>query len=99
MGQATSLLSLENVSLLGIAELWVMWVSEFAAERHVFVETPGYVEPCHSCGQRAESGGRHWGHVRDVPSAGKATRLVWRKREWRCRDCRTSWRETHPQIG
>ena len=28
----------------------------------------------------------------------KAARLVWYKREWRCRDCHRSWRERHPDI-
>jgi transposase len=87
------------VSLLGIAGLRVLDVREFVAERHVFVDTPRDVEPCRACGQRAESGGRAWTHVRDLPSAGKATRLVWIKREWRCRDCGRSWRETHPDIA
>ena len=31
--------------------------------------------------------------------AGKPTRLVWVKRIWRCHDCGTSWRETHPDIA
>ncbi len=98
MGQATSSLSPIEVSLLGIRGMQVVLVWEFAAERHVVVETPEKVEPCRECGQRAESGGRPTVQVRDLPAAGKATRLVWRKREWRCRDCGRSWRETHPEI-
>lgn len=37
------------------------------------------------------------GHqLRHLPSTtGKPTRVVWVKREWRCRTCRRSWRETH----
>lgn len=98
MGQATSFSPSGEVTLLGIAGLRVMWVWEFVAERHVFVETVPYLEPCRGCGQRAESGGRPTVCVRDLPSGGKATRLVWRKREWRCRDCGRSWRETHPEL-
>lgn len=98
MGEGTSFLSSSNVSLLGIAGLRVVWVWEFVDERHVVVETAASVEYCRECGQRAESGGRPSVQVRDLPVAGKATRLVWRKREWRCRDCRRSWRETHEQI-
>ena len=98
MSQATSFRSLGEVSLLGIVGLRVGLVWEFVDERHVVVETVPAVEHCRECGQRTESGGRPIVHVRDLPAAGKATRLVWRKREWRCRDCRRSWRETHPQM-
>jgi transposase-like protein len=99
MEKPTSLHVSKSVSLLGIPGLRVLDVWEFAAERHVFVDTPRYREVCRECGQWAESGGRPWVHIRDLPSAGKATRLVWIKREWRCRDCRRSWRETHPEIA
>ena len=40
--------------------------------------------------------------VRDVPIAGRAVRLVWRKRIWRCRDSGCgmgTWSETHPAIA
>lgn len=99
MGQATSLSrGSGEVSLLGIAGLRVLLVWEFAEERHVFVETTAAWAVCGECGQRAESGGRPRTSVRDLPVGVKATRLVWSKREWRCRDCRRSWREIHPQI-
>jgi transposase len=64
----------------------------------VLVDSPPGQEVCTGCGQRPESKGRATVHVRDLPSAGKATRLVWVKRIWRCGDCRVSWRERHPQI-
>lgn len=100
MGHATSSRpSSSEVSLLGIPGMRVLAVFEFADERHVYVATTVDRDWCRRCGQRAESGGRHVVQVRDLPAAGKATRLVWRKREWRCRDCRCSWRETHPAIG
>jgi transposase len=87
-----------SVSLLGIAGLRVLGVFEFADERHVFVETLRDFDGCRDCGQRAVSGGRHVIQVRDLPVGAKATRLIWHKREWRCRDCRRSWREVHPDI-
>ena len=77
----------------------VWWVQEFADERRVLVDTVPGIEPCRECGQRAESKGRATVEVRDLPSAGKPTRLVWVKRVWRCRDCGRSWRETHPDIA
>ena len=99
MGKATSSSSVSSsVSLLGIAGLRVLGVFEFVDERHVFVETVRDFDGCRECGQRAVSGGRHVTQVRDLPVGPKATRLVWHKREWRCRDCHRSWRERHPDI-
>ena len=88
-----------SVSLLGMAGLRVLEVFEFVDERHVFVETVRDHDACRECGQRAVSGGRHVTQVRDLPVGPKATRLVWHKREWRCRDCRRSWRERHPGVA
>lgn len=73
--------------LLGLARLRVLGCFEMFDERHVFVETIHRLEVCTECGQRAESGGRHVAQVRDLPVGAKATRLVWHKRERRCRDC------------
>jgi len=99
VGKATSSSSSSSsVSLLGIAGLRVLAVFEFFDERHVFVETVRDWDACGDCGQRAVSGGRHVIQVRDLPVGPKATRLVWHKREWRCRDCGRSWREQHPDI-
>jgi transposase len=100
VGQATSSASSSSsVSLLGIAGLRVLAVFEFVDERHVFMETIRDWDACRSCGQRAVSGGRHVTQVRDLPVGAKATRLVWHKREWRCRDCGRSWREQHADIA
>jgi transposase len=100
VGQATSSSSSSSsVSLLGIAGLRVLAAFEFVDERHVFVETVRDHDGCRECGQRAVSGGRHVSQVRDLPVGAMATRLVWHKREWRCRDCGRSWRETHPGIA
>lgn len=87
------------VTLLGIPELDVTMCWEFAGERRLFVQTrDGQRVYCRECGVRAESAGRSTVHVRDVASAGKATRLVWRKRIWRCHDCRRTWRESIAEI-
>ena len=96
---SSSTSSTATVDLLGIPGLRVWWCQEFADERRLLVDTPERVEPCRGCGQRAESKGRATVEVRDLPLAGKPTRLVWVKRIWRCRDCGTSWRETHPDIA
>ena len=96
---SSSTFSTSTVDLLGIPGLRVWWCQEFADERRLLVDTVPVVEPCRGCGQRAESKGRVTVEVRDLPSAGKPTRLVWVKRVWRCHDCGTSWRETHPGIA
>ena len=36
--------------------------------------------------------------VRDLPIAGRLTRLVWRKRRYRCTDCGRTFTETHEQL-
>ncbi len=88
----------QEVPLLGIAGLRVLGCFEMYDERHVFVETLRRLVVCRECGQGAESGGRHVVQVRDLPVGARATRLVWHKREWRCRDCGRSWRERHDDI-
>lgn len=100
MSKPMSLSSLSApVSLLGIPGLQVVAVWDFAAERHVVVQTrDGQRVFCRTCGVRAVSKGRHATSVRDLPSAGKATRLVWLKRLWRCRGCEVSWRELLVEI-
>jgi transposase len=99
VGQATSSSASSSVSLLGITGLRVLAVFEFVDERHVYIETARHRDACRECGQRAQSGGRHVTQVRDLPVGAKATRLIWHKREWRCRDCGRSWREQHPDIA
>jgi transposase len=36
--------------------------------------------------------------VRDLPTAGRRTHLVWRKRRYRCAGCGRSFTEAHPQL-
>jgi transposase len=36
--------------------------------------------------------------VRDLPLAGRATYLVWRKRRYRCRGCGRTFTESHPEL-
>ena len=50
----------------------------------VVVETPPSPMGCRDCGVLARARGRREVTLVDVPSAGRAVRLVWRKRTWRC---------------
>ena len=36
--------------------------------------------------------------VRDLPIAGRSTRLMWRKRRYRCGGCARTFTETHEQL-
>jgi transposase len=103
MVEATSLSSAlpagAAAPLVGLPALRVFEVFEFVDERWLLVATDAAVVPCRGCGQRAESKGRTTVHVRDLPVGAKATRLVWVKRIWRCRDCGRSWREQLDAIG
>ena len=50
----------------------------------VVVETPASPMGCRECGVLARARGRRDVALVDVPSAGRAVQLVWRKRTWRC---------------
>jgi transposase len=63
------------------------------------LESVGSSERCPRCGsedlvikERPRVG------VRDLPVAGRVTRLLWRKRRWRCRDCGRTHTEQHPAL-
>lgn len=68
----------------------------------VLVQTTASRVGCPDCGVLARSKGRRDVVVRDVPAFDQRTRLVWRKRRWRCPEplCGTgSWTETNPAIS
>lgn len=68
----------------------------------LLVETTSDRVGCPSCGVRAVGHGRRRVQVRDLPIAGRAVRLVWSKRIWRCPDehcARRTWSERHDAIA
>lgn len=72
-----------------------------AGERWLLVETTPDLVGCPTCGVRATGHGRSVIQVRDLRISGRAVRLVWRRRRWRCRDrdCPTkTFTEDHPQM-
>lgn len=75
-----------GTALLGMDGFVVLSHTEEAGEIWMLVETTASVVGCQSCGARATGHGRQELHVRDVPIAGRAVRLVWRRRRWRCAD-------------
>jgi len=64
----------------------VLAVWEFADERHVFVSAPSWVSGCSAVALVAAVAAQSWvegpliGVGRNLPAAGKAARLRWRKR-------------------
>lgn len=70
-------------------------------ELELVVETDAELVGCRACGVRAVSHGRRETVVRDLPIAGRPTRLRWRKRLWRCHEplCATkTWSERSVHI-
>ncbi len=73
-------------ALLGMDGFVVLSATEDGEELWLLVETKDTVVGCATCGVRAVGHGRSEIQVRDLPIAGRAVRLVWRKRRWLCRD-------------
>jgi transposase len=73
-------------ALLGMDDFVVLSMTEHEDELWLLVETAPGPMGCPSCGVRATGHGRSTVQVRDLPASGRAVRLVWRKRRWRCGD-------------
>jgi transposase len=73
-------------ALLGLSGFRVLTVSESDVEVVIEIETTAVLVGCRACGQRAESQDRMTVAYRDLPCFGRAVRLVWHKRRWRCTD-------------
>lgn len=89
----------EVTRILGLQELVVTAVHERGEELELSVESQLAAACCPHCGQASvESKERPRVRVRDLPLAGRRTYLLWRKRRYRCRDCRRSFSERHPEL-
>jgi len=85
--------------VLGLDGLAVTAVCERADELDVEVELTVVASRCRLCGGRElEVKERPRVRVRDLPLAGRAVTLVWRKRRFRCRACRCSFSESHAGL-
>ena len=72
--------------LLGLDGFRVLNVLESDDELVITIETTARVAGCSSCGVRAEAHDRVHVEIRDLACFGRPSRLVWRKRRWRCRE-------------
>ncbi len=94
--------STTTTAVLGMDGFVLVGAEEIDAELVMTVETTVTKVGCPACGTRAQSKGRREVAVRDTPSGGRAVRLVWRKRLWRCpdSDCDTkTWSESTTAIA
>jgi transposase len=71
---------------LGLDGFRVLAVVESSDELVITIETITELMGCASCGTRAEAHERKTVEIRDLACFGRAARLVWRKRRWRCVD-------------
>jgi transposase len=88
-------------ALLGLPGFRVLEVFEASDEVTVVVETVAGIVGCRACGSRAVAHDRKLVPVRDLSCFGRPTRLVWRKRRWRCpdQDCDArTWTEASEHV-
>ncbi|HET6918648.1 MAG TPA: ISL3 family transposase [Jiangellaceae bacterium] len=89
-------------ALVGLGGFRVLEVTELEAEVVIDIETTAELSGCGECGVRAEAQDRMAIEIRDLACFGRAARLVWHKRRWRCvdPDCEArTWTETSPHIS
>lgn len=89
-------------ALLGLDGFRILDVTEVVGEVVIRVETVVDEVVCDGCGHRAEAQDRVTVAIRDLPCFGRATRLVWIKRRWRCRhsDCAArTWTEVCEHVS
>lgn len=87
--------------LLGLDGFTILEVAEGQAEVLVTIETKASQVSCVKCGFPAEAHDRRTVEIRDLPCFHRVSRLIWRKRRWRCRtvDCDAkTWTETSKYL-
>ena len=85
--------------LVGLDGLVVTEVQRTGERLDLQVESLARAADCPHCGgSELRVKERPRVRVRDLPIAGRLTRLVWRKRRYRCSDCARTFTETHEQL-
>ena len=88
--------------MLGLPGVVVLDVEEVPGELVVTVESTRVKATCPSCRRRAQAQDRVVVHLRDLHISGRACRLVFKKRRWRCRTTgcvRKTWTEKLPGVA
>jgi transposase len=91
---------LDDVSrLLGLEGVIVLAVGELEGHLELLVELAAGAGCCRWCGRSSLAvKDRPVVRVRDLPVAGRATVLCWRKRRYACEVCARTFTETHPGL-
>jgi transposase len=85
--------------LVGLDGLVVTEVQQVGERLDLQVESLARAAGCPYCGGiELRIKERPRVRVRDLPIAGRPTRLVWRKRRYRCVECSRTFTETHEQL-
>ena len=88
--------------MLGLPGVVVLDVEDEPGELIVTVESTKAKAHCPSCRRRAQAQDRVVVHLRDLHISGRACRLVFAKRRWRCRTngcVRKTWTERLPGVA
>jgi transposase len=88
--------------MLGLPGVVVLNVEDVPGELVVTVESTRAKATCPSCRRRAQAQDRVVVHLRDLHISGRACRLVFSKRRWRCRTkgcVRKTWTERLPGVA
>jgi transposase len=89
-------------AMLGLPGFRVLEVTESAAELVIRIETDAQLVGCPRCGVVATAHDRMEVEYRDLAAFGRAARLVWAKRRFRCAEPRCAmrtWTETSPWFS
>jgi transposase len=85
--------------LVGLNGMAVKSVHEVGDQLDLEVELVARAGCCPGCGRASlQVKDRPVVRVRDLPVAGRATYLLWRKRRWYCGGCGRTFTETHPEL-
>ena len=72
--------------LVGLGDVEVLGVEDDGGPLRVHIRRRAPRPGCGSCGGRLRSDGERAVELVDLPAFGRAVRLVWHKRRWRCAD-------------